>query len=85
MPWPPDSGFPDDFTIGQGPIVARETELDVDTPETSDQWKRLRDRDEYLKAILSDGAAAPEDLNIRALTVATGITFPERPLIYFGI
>jgi len=73
MAWPPDSGFPDALTIGQGPIVARETELDIDTPETSDQWKRLRDRDEYIKSMLSDGLDAPEGLNVKSIIVAGGI------------
>lgn len=85
MPWPPDSGFPDAFTIGQGPIAERETELDLDQPMTSDQHKRLRDRDEYLKSMLSDGAAAPEGLNVKSISVAVGIAFPERALIYWGI
>lgn len=85
MPWPPDSGFPPEFQIGQGAVPGYATELDVDTPETADQWKRLRNRDEYLKGMLSDGAAAPEGLNVKSINVAENIAFPERALIYFGL
>lgn len=69
------SGFPLPLQIGQG---LTPNELDLDEPGESDQFKRFRDRDEYLKSIISDGPLAPEDLDVLAISVqGVPLALPE--------
>ncbi len=59
--------FPIPLQVGQGLSA---NELDLLQPIRSTQGQRFRDRDEYIKSILSDGTAAPEELNVSSLKIA---------------
>lgn len=84
MPVPANNGFPSpSLDLGQGSVP---NELDVDEPIKSAQGKRIRDRDEYLKSMLSDGASAPEELDVKGISIdgtpLTGAVLA--PFTYWG-
>jgi len=60
------SRFPSQYQIGQGTTP---DELNVEKGISSSKGKRLRDRDNYAKAIMTGGNLAPEVLNVKSLVI----------------
>ncbi len=66
------------------------TRVAVDAPVSTDLWQDTVVNENYLKAVLSDGAAAPQDIVTNNVTITGTLTVgtfvvPETALIFLPL